>query len=1198
MAGQNLKAVEMIRRTGPAIGIRSSLLLAFLAISVFVVIAAGTAMHALLEMSGLLAEITQRQTPAMTGSLKLARQVEKITASMQPISVIATLDAYEQRSQELRRAEDDLDQTIGGLRGIGSHPLDRVVDLIGELKANLSLLDHVVLHRLNTASEKRDVLDKLLRTNLLFQQTTRPRQRALVSDSVRLKAELSKSAATADPDVGTPKSDAPGTAMTGDLSATMRGVVELDSLVHLEVAFAHVYDQLLIGSLAPNDAQLRLAATSAVRSLAELDQAVTQISGTMDATLEVVAQLRIATTAGDGVLALRQRELADFDEAARLFDESSAISRRLVAAVDDIVEVESQRVNDSSAEAAAVRQTSIIRLLAVVIASLGFSALIIWLYVGRQIAGRLAALRDGMLAIADGQFGIELPPPGRDEIGRMAAALHIFHRTAIEADRREIALRDARDMAEASTTAKSMFLANMSHEIRTPMNAIIGLSQLALRGAPAGKYRDYVSKIYGSARSLLTILNDVLDFSKIEAGQMALESIEFNLETVLEEISNVNALRAAEKNLELLFAVAPDVPRTLVGDPLRLGQILMNLVSNAVKFTDSGEVVVSVQRIEAERAGPALRFSVRDTGIGMNDDQRATLFTSFTQADMSTTRRFGGTGLGLAISKRLATLMGGSITVDSRFGVGSTFTFEVGFALPPAPDLPAMTLPTPCRDIRVLVVDDNETSRTILHETLSAWSVPVTVAASGAEAIDRLERASANQEPFGLVLMDWQMPGMDGVETARRIRQNPRIDATPTVVMVTAHACDEVMARLQPLGIHACLLKPVGASMLFDTLIAVCGNATPGAGVAVAAVAGRPANLVAGAHVLLVEDNEINQQVAHELLVGFGVTVDVAANGRRAVEAVLRQPTAYDVVLMDVQMPEMDGIEATRQIRRQLGEACPPIIALTAHAMDEERNRCLDAGMSDHISKPIDATLLITTLNAWIRPRQATATRRPDPAGSPVSFAEEPLPDDLPPFGIAAALLRVNGNRRLLRKLIIDFGSKFDTTTADLRTMVRCGALIDARHLVHTLKGVAATLEVRDLADAAGDLEYGFAQDRRDEIFTLIDRLEFQLVPAVAAARTIVAAAPDRDVVAAASPESLDIAAVKALAIELDAMLNGNRLAVRKRFPLFRSALSGHGFDDGLAEMAVAIDRLDFVRARQLLDPISETLARREINES
>ncbi|MBJ7313085.1 response regulator [Rugamonas sp. CCM 8940] len=535
-----------------------------------------------------------------------------------------------------------------------------------------------------------------------------------------------------------------------------------------------------------------------------------------------------------------------------------------------------------------------------------------------------------------------------------------FIRDISERREREHNLLKANVLAEAANVAKSEFLANMSHEIRTPMSAIIGMAYLTLRTELTPKQHDYVGKIHRAALALLGIINDILDFSKIEAGRLDLEQVPFHLDEVLANVASVTAQRAAEKQLEYLFAVPPAVPRHLVGDPLRLGQVLINLVNNAVKFTASGELELRCSVLENDGARVALRFAVRDTGIGMAPQDQAKLFRAFSQANGSTSREYGGTGLGLSISQRLVRLMGGDITVQSSPGEGSTFQFELDFGLSDAAEPPAV-LPAALNGARLLLVDDSPVALQILAEALQPLPLRLDRAGGGAEALAAIAAADRADDPYLLVLCDWLMPELDGIALARRVRADATLRRPPGMVLVTAFGREEVQQQADDAGILGFLFKPIGQSALIDTLV---GLVAPRARLA----GGEPSiGPRYGARVLLVEDNPINQQIAAELMAVQGISVDVAGNGHEALERLRGAgPQAYALVLMDLEMPLLDGHAATRLLRQDPRFDALPVIAMTAHALAEVRLRCLEEGMQDYITKPIDPEQLFATLSRWL----------------------------------------------------------------------------------------------------------------------------------------------------------------------------------------------------------------------------------------
>jgi two-component system sensor histidine kinase/response regulator len=554
-------------------------------------------------------------------------------------------------------------------------------------------------------------------------------------------------------------------------------------------------------------------------------------------------------------------------------------------------------------------------------------------------------------------------------------------------------LRQAMAIAEEAARAKSDFLANMSHEIRTPMNAIIGMAHLALKTEMTPRQHNYLKKIQSSGQHLLGIINDILDFSKIEAGKLSIEHSEFALDRLLENLANLIGDKTAEKGLELLFDIGPEVPHHLIGDSLRIGQILINYANNAVKFTEQGEIDILFRVQEQNDSEVLLWCGVKDTGIGLSEEQCQRLFQSFSQADASTTRKYGGTGLGLSISKKLAELMGGTVGVESEQGKGSTFWFtaRLGIGKAKAPSL----LPQP--DLRgqpVLVVDDNENARLVLNDLLSGMTFKVSEVDSGKQAIAAIKAKAGTPNAFAIVFLDWQMPGMDGIETARQIRALG-LSPEPRLVMVTAYGREEVMKEIEAAGMDDLLIKPVNASLLFDTAMRVLGAEVREQRSAFDAPSAQLEGLagIQGARILLVEDNELNQEVASEILTDAGFMVEIAANGQIAVDKVRQAAdaadAAYDIVLMDMQMPVLDGIGATLEIRKDERFKTLPIVAMTANAMQQDKERCLTAGMVDFVTKPIEPDQLWAALRRWIKPKPTAIATQIRIAAKP---ADAPAP--------------------------------------------------------------------------------------------------------------------------------------------------------------------------------------------------------------
>ncbi|WP_321494388.1 response regulator [uncultured Desulfobacter sp.] len=749
-------------------------------------------------------------------------------------------------------------------------------------------------------------------------------------------------------------------------------------------------------------------------------------------------------------------------------------------------------------------------------------------------------------------------------------------------------LEEARQVAEDATRAKSDFLANMSHEIRTPLNAIIGFAHLALQTELDSRQHDYIHKIQNGSKALLGVINDILDFSKIEAGKLTMESIEFFLEEVLETVTNLVGIKAQENGLEVIYNIDPNIPRTLIGDPIRLGQILLNLTNNAVKFTKEGQIVLGCALVEEEADEAMLEFYVQDTGIGLTKAHQDKLFQAFSQADATTTRKYGGTGLGLFISKSLVEMMNGHIRVESEYGQGTTFFFTVRLKRVGLQTITSRFAASDTPKKKILVVDDNSISRTVLEKMLTAMSFKVIQADSAEAGLDELEAAGKQGEPFDLVLMDWQMPGMDGLQASETIK-NTLGTLPPSVLMVSAHAREELIQKANRLGLDGCLIKPVSPSLLSDSIMTALGEkvqprTNPCPNERLACV-----TKIQGVKLLVAEDNEVNQQVAKGILENYGFIVDLADNGILALEAV--QKTKYDAVLMDINMPEMDGYAASREIRQLSGYQDLPIIAMTANAMSGDREKALAAGMNDHVAKPIDVKNLFNTLSTWIKTSGPESGQNMEiQPGTKINNAlsSETL-GPLPGINIKAGLNRMSQDSSLYLNLLKKFAeSQADTANKIQQALVKKD-IETAQRLAHTIKGVSGNISATLVFESAKRIDNALKNIDIEAVLSLLPDFSARLSEVVQGINSLETEKQTGKTQQNGPVPDLD--ALKPILLALQRMLDENDTHAVSIAGQLRDQIPGGSMEGGLMDqLGWEIGEYDFNKARITLQHLFQKM--------
>lgn len=641
--------------------------------------------------------------------------------------------------------------------------------------------------------------------------------------------------------------------------------------------------------------------------------------------------------------------------------------------------------------------------------------------------------------------------------------------------------------------AKSDFLANMSHEIRTPMNAIIGLTNLLSSTKLTSKQYDYLFKIESSAKSLSKLINNILDLSKIESGKLEIENIEFNFFNVLTDLTNIINIKAGEKDLELIYETDINLPIYLIGDPYRLGQVFLNIVNNAIKFTDKGQIILTTKIKDRTPDTIILLFSVKDTGIGISEENIPKLFQPFVQANKIIAKGYGGTGLGLSISKKIVEMMNGEIKVESELGKGSTFSFVIPFKISSHSDKNYSDILVSLKDLKVLIVDYNLPSQKMFTELLNSFGFKVTSVHSGLEAVEIIKKSISENDPYKLVLIDWKLPQLNGIETSKLIKQSFDKENVPKIIMVTDYGREDIILLAKNTILDGFLIKPVSSSILFDTICAVF-NVDPENNFNLIDLLEKDITKnisFNNAKILLVEDNKINQMVAKELLENSGIIIEIAENGREAINKLSNNN--YDAILMDIQMPIMDGYETTLEIRKNEKFKDLPIIAMSAYAMDEDIAKCYKSGMNDYISKPVDHKILISTLQKWVKNVNIVLKKELNVINTDNKIDDNKLFRKLEGISVEAGLEKVAGNKKLFKKLLLTFYNNNKNLFHELKTSLKNNDKKDAIYLIHTIKGVTGNIGALELYNTSSFLENAIKNNELDAIEDTLNKFSISL---------------------------------------------------------------------------------------------------------